>query len=550
MRLDISFSNGIHGDISLQAKTLNRIDITPPTDAETLTATTAIPLVDIHNLWHTNAGSPGPIGHLPWRLTLTSGAQLNFPFVALFNHGGRLRAAVATTNLIDDTQIQLAINQEACTYEITWRIALTPQTSPFQLWLDFRDLEWQDALADWRGSLSLPPLTYPAAAWDPVFCTWYVTHAAVTQAIVESQCIAAKELGFTTLIVDDGWCYDDMKRVSPQTLPTWYAPIGDWRLSTKKFPDFRSHVSRMQELGMKYMLWVAPFLLGTDSKALADYGDAAISPAHEGMLRLDLRKADTTVLLAKLRALAKNYGLDGLKVDFLDTVPPDVSAPNSRVTEAFIRDLSHGLKEDNPNALIEFRQSYATPAMLAYGTQFRAGDAPFDWLLNFSRLAEIRLAIGSLAPVHADPAYWAPEEELRNVARHMIAMLVGIPMISMDLQQLSEGVRRCVRFYVDFYNAHRQLLNHGKWRFLFGQSSVDAAFVEAEGQRCAILAAPSRLTELLALPSMRQNWLLNLTDETLQVPDAQTYREDGSKGVDGEIVSGGMGCYGIYFVSH
>ena len=67
--------------------------------------------------------------------------------------------------------------------------------------------------------------------------------------------------------------------------------------------------------------------------------------------------------------------------------------------------------------------------------------------------------------------------------------------------------------------------------------------VEADGQRCAIIAAPSRLAELLALPPMKQNWLLNLTDDTLHVPAAQTYREDGSEAAIGEIVSGGMGIF-------
>ena len=61
---------------------------------------------------------------------------------------------------------------------------------------------------------------FPEGAWEPVFCTWYAVHAAVTQDWVEKNAEVASRLGFRTLIIDDGWCFDVMKRVSPETIST------------------------------------------------------------------------------------------------------------------------------------------------------------------------------------------------------------------------------------------------------------------------------------------------------------------------------------------
>ena len=59
--------------------------------------------------------------------------------------------------------------------------------------------------------------SYPDDAWMPVYCTWYAVHAAVEKQWLEEHVDTAAAMGFGTFIVDDGWCFDDMKRVTPQT---------------------------------------------------------------------------------------------------------------------------------------------------------------------------------------------------------------------------------------------------------------------------------------------------------------------------------------------
>ena len=539
MNIDITYSGGRKETFNV-SDSLTRIEIRPMPGDTQVVASVKIPMVDIITRWFTSL-APGLARRIPWAESLLFGAQKNFPVYVLLNHAGRVRAALESTNLIDDGEIHIAFNQEKCTCELTLTTSLRPETQPFAIILDQRDASLSEALDAWRKELSLPQTHYPEKAYEPVYCTWYVVHGEVDQAFVERTCPLAKAPGFSTLIVDDGWCYDEYKRVSPQTIPDWYETIGDWNVSSTKFPDFKNHVKRMQAIGMNYLLWVAPHLIGKKSAVYQKIKEQTTSDYVEGYYKLDLNKADTTLFVQKLRALAKDNGLDGLKIDFLDIVVPNPQEPNSAKTRDFIAALTGALKEDNPNALIEFRQSYATPAMLQYGTQFRAGDAPFDWKLNFGRLVEIRLNIGNLGPVHADPAYWAPGELPENIARHLMAMLVGVPMLSMDLEKLTDLEKRLIRHYVGFYNSHKNLINHGKWDVIYGQTEIAAATVENDQERMAILCDAHYLDEALG-PHDRNTWVMNLSSSAISTAGAtECIDAQGLPAPDGTIPVGGSG---------
>ncbi|MBO7329052.1 MAG: alpha-galactosidase [Lentisphaeria bacterium] len=526
------YSNGLVKEF---AKTgdYTRVTISPEAGADRVVIRTDISIIDVHELWLNSLVAGPEKRNLPWVIELESGTDRNMPFVATFNSAGVNRGCFGSTNLQDDSKIRFEMNQEMGTYDITCTVTLCSKTENFDIILDCRDnIDWQDALADWRKALELPAYTYPEAAWNPVYCTWYAVHGAVTQDFVEKTCPIAKELGFTTLIVDDGWCYDDMKRVSPTTIVNWYEWIGDWNVAMPKFPDFKNHVKRIQDLGMKYMIWCAPHLWGFKSDLYKNNPGMTIGNPIEGYDKMDVNKADVTPLVNKLRAVAKDNNLDGLKIDFIDIVPPNVDKPNARDTEVLIDTLTSGLKEDNPEALIEFRQSYSTPVTLKYATQFRAGDVPFNWIMNFGRIVELRLGLGNLAPVHADPAYWPFGETSENVARHMMAMMPAVPMISMDLTRLTDTEKRIIRYYIDMYNAHRELINKGEWRFLFGLSDIQAAIVENDKERMVIICDHGRFPECLKNDG-RPTYVMNLSARAIpcqceNAVDAECNPADGS----------------------
>ena len=320
----------------------------------------SVPILDMHGYWVPESRTPST--KIVWVIESKSAGQRAFPFIAFFNSRQINRLSAGLTNLTDDARILAKMNQEKCTYDITIEVALGKDSQDFELVIDQRPQVWTDSLADWRKALALPLPEFPEGAWEPVFCTWYAVHAAVTQDWVEKNAEVASRLGFRTLIIDDGWCFDVMKRVSPETISTWYEMIGDWFLSEKKFPDFENHRKRVQAMGMKYLLWVAPFLIGAKSELYKQLADIVKPEYHEGCYTFDSsRKEAAKLLLGKMKHVIQDYGLDGLKVDFLDYIFPNMEEPRGEDTTHFIQELARTIREVKKDALIEFRQAYATP---------------------------------------------------------------------------------------------------------------------------------------------------------------------------------------------
>ena len=241
-----------------------------------------------------------------------------------------------------------------------------------------------------------------------------------------------------------------------------------------------------------------------------------------------------------MKHVLTDYGLDGLKVDFLDYIFPNPEEPRGEETTRFIRELAKTIRSVKPDALIEFRQAYATPGMYAYGTQFRAGDVPFDFIDNFHRLVQIRISMGDGVPVHADPVYWHPRESAVNISRHMIASLAGVPMLSMDLLSVSDMEKRIIRHWLDFYQAHRKTLNFGKWDVTYHQSGAAYAMATGETESVLILQDSARLGEALS-KAADHVFILNLSPDALALPGADSRDGEGNPAASGEIPPGGLG---------
>ena len=517
----------------------SRLKIQIPDHSGLLQIRFAVPILDIHTYWHPEMRTPS--FRLHWVIEANSAGQRWFPYLAFLNSRQVNRFSIGLTDLDDDTQIFARMNQEKCTYDVTVTVVLHEESRDFDLVLDERAIPWTDALADWREKLSLPHPAFPEGAWRPVFCTWYAVHAAVTQDWVEKNAEIASGLGFKTLIIDDGWCFDVMKRVSPETISTWYEWIGDWELSRKKFPDFEGHRARVQGMGMKYLFWVAPFLIGAKSEFSKQYSDSIKPKYIDGCRVIDSRKPDAmNAQLEKMKHVIRDYGLDGLKVDFLDEIKPDIHAPEGREVMKFVRELAKGIREVKQDALIEFRQGYASPGMMAYGTQFRAGDTPFDFIDNFQRLVQIRISMGDGIPVHADPVYWHPQESPMNISRHMIASLGGVPMLSMDLLAISETERKIIRRWLDFYEEHLDTFRSGTWKADYYQTNAAFLSVTGKEESIVILLDPARLKDALKGTGAKTT-VLNLSEYELELNGAETSDGEGKPCKPGVIPPGGAG---------
>ena len=102
----------------------------------------------------------------------------------------------------------------------------------------------------------------------------------------------------------------------------------------------------------------------------------------------------------------------------------------------------------------------------------------------------------------------------------------------MDLTRLTDTEKRIIRYYVDMYNAHRELINQGEWRFLFGLSDIQAAIVENDKERMVIICDHGRFPECLKNDG-RPTYVMNLSARAIpyqceNAVDAECNPADGS----------------------
>jgi alpha-galactosidase len=320
-----------------------------------------------------------------------------------------------------------------------------------------------------------------------MYSTWYSDHQHVSAESVERHARAGATYGCGAVIVDDGWQTDDTAR--------GYAYCGDWEPTSRTFPDMAAHVRRVHDLGLRYVLWVAPPLIGVNSKAWERLKDRTLGfAAGEVTAVLDPRYPEVREhLLESCIRPVRDWGVDGLKLDFIDSwawsSPPP--APGGDCTsvdegvELFLAAVTVELRKLRPDVLIEFRQDYVNPRLWQFGTFLRAGDCALDPVENRVRTVDSRLLAGDRA-VHSDMLLWPPTASAETVAQQFIGAMFSTPQVSMELDALSPEHERVVRHWLGFLRDHADVLLGG----VLTPSRPDARYtqVRAVGKQTTVVA--------------------------------------------------------------
>ena len=492
---------------------------------------TLVPVREVTSIWHPDL-STMPAMKLPWVESFSCGATKSFPLLCFLDQKAEVSYAVGLTDMIDDCYVTAKMNQELCAFEVTFSIVIFPETEDFEVFIHIpsctgRKLSLAEVLSLYRNAAMPMIPDYPDNAWKSVYCTWYAVHAALTDEYMLRNGKEASELGFGTFIVDDGWCFDEAKRVTPETLPDWYRDIGDWEYSEKKLPHLKENIKKIRKYGLNCLFWVAPFFCGRRSK-LASVTEEYLTELHEGQRIYDVQKHSVTEkVMESIFSVCRELDLDGLKIDFIDTVLPDIEKPRCRTAYNAVKNLIGKVKKDRQDALFEFRQSYATPLMASLATAFRAGDVPFDYMDNFSRCVQIRLLMGDKVPVHADPVYFNSEESVEAVGRHLIASLAGVPMVSMELSSIKEEHKKVIKNYLSFYRENQHILNRGHWEFDFHNNFASSASCTLGKEKIVILADSSVFGKVWEDFSGKIT-ILNMTVEPVSSPMGTNYDAQGA----------------------
>lgn len=486
-----------------------------------LTIEWQVPAVNVHGLYF--GGNPlAELGYLPfWTTRKDVGAQTGLPFMALIHRSGENRAAYGLLDQLTETRLQADLSEITRCYHMAIQKPASLDTNEQRIPVQGT---WEDVFfishspASWPAVLhaysqqvtnwmNQPLMPVPDHAYDPVFCTWTAVHHDVSHDWIMKNAPLAADLGFRTWLTDDGWFLNQGEFGN-------YEHVGEWIPEVSKFPDFKAHVAAVQALGFRYVLWISPFMVGVSSRKAEQYAHLLTDGQERERFRnLSPWHPDTADIIEKLlRRLVEDYGLDGLKIDFIDSISIHSQRRDGAIDQTLGASIYRILQESidallsmQPELLIEFRNSYTNLASRRYANLYRSSDVPINFALNRWQAVMLRLLAPDRA-VHMDPMLWHPEDTDENVAVHLINGIASVPMISIELDQYPQAHLDMIRYWIGFYNDHRQTIVHGDFR-----PQLHATFVpliDFVGENEVITGLYSDV-KVSVYPDVSTQWILN-----------------------------------------
>jgi len=395
------------------------------------------------------------------------------PVSCLFGSADQNVLTFAVSDALDTVLIGSGIREEdGLIYnDITFFSEPHPSLTEYtaELRLDRRSVRYWTALKEvgewWARQPGYEPARVPEPARLPVYSTWYNYHQSVDAAVLLKEAAIAKQMGFDSIIVDDGWQTMDTAR--------GYAYPGDWQ--PERMPDMKGFVDGCHKLGVKVVLWYAVPFVGKNAKVAARFKDKSLRYDDRlGAYVLDPRHPDVRQYLIDIyRKAIQDWGIDGFKLDFIERFVADektvLEATDGRdfasvneATDRMMTDILAELKKAKPDVMIEFRQPYIGPLIRKYGNMFRASDCPNSYLANRVKTVDLRLLSGTTA-VHADMIMWHPGERVEIAALQLLNILFSVPQVSVRLQEIPKDHFAMVQFYTTYWRENRPVLLDGEF---------------------------------------------------------------------------------------
>ena len=429
-----------------------------PAEPATVRVAWSVPCVNATTYWTPDSNErPGlpPSWRRPRVVSLARGA----PVGSLIGTGDAAVCTFAVAEVVGPVRIGAGVVEETGHFEFRVEHQADPDAG-LVLRLDLSGRPFARTLAEVAAWWQTTRHTQPPAARLPAYSTWYAMQQHVGAATVERQAALAADLGCRAIIVDDGWHSTDRGR--------GYGYVGEWEPCRATFPDLRGHVERVREHGLAYLLWYALPFAGRHTALWDRVRERTLGfKEHMNAGVLDPRYPEIrTLLVDRLARATREWGMDGLKVDFIDQFAVDAPPPASpgadcaTVTEGVHRLLRQLHEALPPGALVELRQPYVSPGLWPYATMIRAADCPLSPVHNRQRTVDLRLIAGPLA-VHADMMMWHPTESPQRVAAQLINVLFAVPQISVDLAAQNADQLAALRFWLRFFTEQAEVLQGG-----------------------------------------------------------------------------------------
>ena len=506
------------------------VELPRPVSPEKLTLKWKYPSIGICSVWHPNALFRR---HLPpnWsRQICNSRLASGAPVLSAISKNGNNVITVALSDADTATSIYCGVDEADSTVDFAVELFCQP-ISPIERYdavirIDTGAIPFYEALQNvekwWSDVCGYKEATVPDAARLPMDSLWYSFHRDLDTEAVLRECREAKALGMDTVIIDDGWQTDNNNGD--------YAYCGDWEVSKAKIPDMAAWVEAIHKIGMKVMLWFSVPYVGAYAKSLERFKGMYLGAVRQNTTYcLDPRYPEVRkYLIETYRNSVINYGLDGLKLDFIDsfTLTPEAMKEDERrdyssledAIDRLLSDVTETLKAIRPDILIEFRQSYIGPRIRKYGNMLRVADCPNDLIRNRVSSIDLRLISGGSA-VHSDMIMWHPEESVEYASHQLLGIAFAVPQISLRLENYPEEHKKLLKYYLSFWREHRATLLDGKLTAMNPEDNYSLVSAQLDGEQIAVryAAVPFRLKG-----NTEKAFFFNASADTLTVITSET----------------------------
>jgi len=398
-----------------------------------------------------------------------SSAMSSAPIFSNIAYNDENRMTIAVSDPKNGVRIKSGVLEETAELKSIVIINVDCKVSEYDaiVRIDRRPIPFSKAVEDvvrwWETFPGLAPTVVPDTARQPLYSAWYSFHQQIDIPRIIEECRYFKALGCESIIVDDGWQTDDNGR--------GYAYCGDWEPTPSKVPDMKAFVDAVHETGMKFILWYSVPFVGIYAKAYERFKDKMLcSSGHlANTWVLDPRYPEVRdYLIGIYKRAAEEWGLDGFKLDFIDSFRQSAEVKDGMdyvsvydAVDRLMKDVLATLKAQNPDVLVEFRQSYMGPLMRTFGNMLRSGDCPNDSYANRMNTLSLRLTSGNTA-VHSDMTMWSYNEPVELAAFQLNNILFSVPQISVLHDKMPADHAAMVKFYLGFWKSHRETLLDGE----------------------------------------------------------------------------------------
>ncbi|MBP5207975.1 MAG: alpha-galactosidase [Clostridia bacterium] len=420
--------------------------------------------------------------------------QYGSPLLSTMDSEGVNRVTVALSDTFSRSHLAVSVRDLDQRDEIGFTVKTASEHALLRV--DRRPVDYCDAISEageWmRSFLKDGQVPVPDNAELPLYSSWYNFHQEPEQYLLEKELELAGRIGFKTFILDDGWQFEGENTGA-------YQKCGEWELAKDKFPDFKGFCDRVHGFGIKILMWFAVPFVGFDSPEYVRLKDKmAFDNPPFGAGVLDIRYPDIRAhILGILERYVREYGIDGLKLDFIDAFNMDVDHIPPYNDEMDVRTLDGAavllmdeiyakMTAINKDFMFEFRQNYIGADIVNRCNMLRVGDCAADPITNRVGITALRLVNGGTA-IHSDMLLWGKCESVLNCQRQLLNILFSVPQISVRLTEIPEEQLELVRRFVKYWTENRRVLLHGKFRAYHPESNYTVMTAETEDKKITVL---------------------------------------------------------------